>query len=241
MKNLPLLISLFIPTIVFSKTIGIGEYRYGPETSRNMACEFAEDRAKENAIKKYVGEQIQSVISESCQSEECDLRRDTYNSFEGRIKDIFDVKQKTIESKGYTSCIVTVVAEVERVVNTIQLEFSDKSFLLKNGEEITFRGSANETGQLSVFNFYDNKYHKVYTVNIAAKHEEFVIPSSNKNKIVARLSEGEYQSKELVVFLFSKKEVSLKNVYTKTEMKNLISTIPFDQRKVVNHHLSIVQ
>lgn len=240
MKKL-LLISLFIPTIVFSKTIGIGEYRYGPETSKNMACELAEDRARENAIKKYVGEQIESVVSENCQSDECDFRKDTYNYFEGRIKNVSDIKQKTIEHVGYTSCIVTIVAEVEKVVNKIQIEFSEKSFILKNGEEIKFKGSANEVGQLSVFNFYDDKYHKIYTSNIATKYEEFVIPSSNKNRIVARLNHGEQQSKELVMFLFSKKEISLKSVYSKTEMKNLISSIPFDQRKVVSQHLSITQ
>lgn len=240
MKNL-LLISFLIPTLAWSKTIGIGEYMYGPETSKNMACELAEDRARENAIKKYVGEQIESVVIENCQSEECDLKKDTYNTFEGRIKNVFDVKQKTIERVGYTSCIVTMVVEVEKVTNTIQIEFSEKSFLLKNGEEITFKGSANEIGQLSVFNFYNNSYHKIYTINIATKYEDFMIPSSNKNRIVARLTDGEKQSKELVVFLFSKKDVTLKNTYSKTEMKNLISSIPFDQRKVVNRHLSITQ
>ena len=38
------------------EVIGIGEYRYGPDTPQNLACELAEERAKENALSKFVYE-----------------------------------------------------------------------------------------------------------------------------------------------------------------------------------------
>ena len=43
-----LLLSLLV-TNAFAVT-GIGEYRYGPDTTENQACEFAEEKAKEDGL-----------------------------------------------------------------------------------------------------------------------------------------------------------------------------------------------
>ena len=54
-----LLCLLMIPLFANAKeTLGVGEYRYGPDTTQNFACQAAEEKAKEHAITRYVGEQI---------------------------------------------------------------------------------------------------------------------------------------------------------------------------------------
>jgi hypothetical protein len=52
---------------------------------------------------------------------------------------------------------------------------------------------------------------------------------------------GKAQSKELVTFLFSEKDVPFKNEYTTLEMKNLIASIPPKNRKVINRYVNIVR
>ena len=81
------LLASLITTNVFAVT-GIGEYRYGPDTTENLACELAEERAKEDAIIKYVGELIESQMKEECRREECVFHRDTFSEFNGYIKSI---------------------------------------------------------------------------------------------------------------------------------------------------------
>ena len=57
-----ILLASLITTNTFAIT-GIGEYRYGPDTTENFACEMAEERAKEDAILKYSGELIEAQMS----------------------------------------------------------------------------------------------------------------------------------------------------------------------------------
>ena len=149
--------------------------------------------------------------------------------------------EKQIEQSGYTSCIVTVIADVERVKNNITIVFDEDFFHIKENDEVKFKGKVNKVGYLTVFNFYEGIYSKIYTVNIASQTKDFVIPSTNTNKIVARLPDGKSQSKEMVTFLFTENVVDMKSSYNQREMRNLIYSIPYESRKVINRYVNIVK
>lgn len=228
-----------IVTNAFAVT-GIGEYRYGPDTAENLACELAEERAKEDAIIKYVGQSVEAQIKEECMREKCVFHRDTFSELNGYIKSL---TKKEIEKQlfpGYSACVVTIEAEVAGINNTIIFQVDGK-FDVKHEEEMTFKLVSNRPGKIGMFNYYGNKYYKIQEAKFASQRTEIVLPYDKTKKLVAMVPDGQKQSKELVTFLFSEKDIVFKNEYSSLEMKNLIASIPPINRKVINRYVNIVR
>ena len=233
------LLSSLIVTNAFAVT-GIGEYRYGPDTTENLACELAEERAKEDAIIKYVGQSVEAQIKEECMREKCVFHRDTFSELNGYIKSL---TKKEIEKQlfpGYSACVVTIEAEVAGINNTIIFQVDGK-FDVKHEEEMTFKLVSNRAGKVGMFNYHGNKYYKIQEAKFASQRTEIVLPYDKTKKLVAMVPDGQKQSKELVTFLFSEKDIVFKNEYSSLEMKNLIASIPPMNRKVVNRYVNIVK
>jgi hypothetical protein len=93
-------------------TTGVGEYRFGPDTTENMACEIAEDRAQQDALIKFNGQFVEAVIEENCLNGDCRFNQQTFNKVEGYIKKMTAKRQVIIE-QGYKVCVVTINADVE--------------------------------------------------------------------------------------------------------------------------------
>lgn len=233
------LLSSLIVTNAFAVT-GIGEYRYGPDTAENLACELAEERAKEDAIIKYVGQSVEAQIKEECMREKCVFHRDTFSELNGYIKSL---TKKEIEKQlfpGYSACVVTIEAEVAGINNTIIFQVDGK-FDVRHEEEMTFKLVSNRPGKIGMFNYYGNKYYKIQEAKFASQRTEIVLPYDKTKKLVAMVPDGQKQSKELVTFLFSEKDIVFKNEYSSLEMKNLIASIPPINRKVINRYVNIVR
>lgn len=241
MKKLALSLLILASTSHAKEMVGIGEYRFGPDTPTNVACEMAEERAKENAIAKFSGEDIDAVTFADCHNESCDVQRETINRTKGYIKNVLRKTQRTNEMQGYTSCVVTLFTEVEKVKDEIRLKLTDDSYNFKERDEVNFRAVPNKPGYLALYNYYNGVYRIVDYQTVAQPEKEVVIPSSRKRRIVATLPAGELQSKELVVFLYTENWVDLKEVYTQAEYKNMLSKIPPHQRDVVNRYVYIVR
>lgn len=233
------LLSSLIVTNAFAVT-GIGEYRYGPDTAENLACELAEERAKEDAIIKYVGQSVEAQIKEECMREKCVFHRDTFSELNGYIKSL---TKKEIEKQlfpGYSACVVTIEAEVAGINNTIIFQVDGK-FDVRHEEEMTFKLVSNRAGKVGMFNYHGNKYYKIQEAKFASQRTEIMLPYDKTKKLVAMVPDGQKQSKELVTFLFSEKDIVFKNEYSTLEMKNLIASIPPMNRKVVNRYVNIVK
>jgi hypothetical protein len=218
---------------------GVGEYRFGPDTAENFACEVAEIKAKEDALIKSNGEYLDSAIEEVCLSEECRFNRQTYSKIEGNIKSITDIRKSVKVEQGYKTCIVTISANVERFRNTIEFVVDGK-YDLKHGEIVEFVGSSNQEGNLFVFNYYDGKYVRIIQHRIATKWQKYMLPSK-PSVLKAQVPEGQVQSKELLLFLFVTNDVSMKSSYTDNELKSVIAQIPANSRKVITRHINIMR
>ena len=218
---------------------GVGEHRFGPETAENIACEFAEEKAKQDVLIKFNGEYVDAMIEENCQSENCNFNRQTFNKIEGHIKSISDVKRDIVVERGYKVCVVTINADVQKLNNDIKFIIGG-SFNLKDGADITFIGSVNKKGNVYLYNYYDGNYNRVLNTWIATPNSNFVLPSE-PYRMKAQVPNGQVQSKELLLFLFVTNDVNLKDSYTENEMKFVISQIPSNQRKVITRHINILR
>ena len=217
-----------------------GTYYFGPETSENLACSLAEERAKEAAILKKVGEIVELMEVQTCRNEDCETSREFANTLTGAIRKIISRKIEKIIEQGKSSCIVTIQAEVDEVRNQTVFYIQNESFQFKNNENIQFVGVANRKGKLIVFHQSDTVYTKFYETTVNKVGSQFKIPNNGK-KIIAKLPDGKDLSKERLMFLFLEVDIPVKQVYTHNEIQKFVENVPVLQRRVVYHSTQIVR
>ena len=235
MKNL-LLISVLLPSLSMASVIGNGEYFYGPETSENIACSFAEENAREDAIRKYVGELVDASLREECYNEECFTSKDTNNILQGVIKKIENKEVSITTEQGKKVCSVTIKAVVDKVKSNISFHVKEDEGIYKENSEVTFYGISNKIGRIIAFNHVDNQYKKLFEIPVTKTNSEIAMPT-----LIARLENGKRQSQEKMVFVFTDLDIPTKMVYNSFEMRKFIDSIPFSNRSVVNRLTQIVR
>jgi hypothetical protein len=232
-------ISLFVPTLAFASSVGIGEYRFGPDTPQNTACEIAEHRAREDAILQFIGEQIESITMNECRNEDCDFQNQIFSEVKGIIKKVINRQREIIKEQGYENCIVTIEAEVEEIKNTINFQVETKT-TFDAGERVNFTVLSSSYGIVNIFNFHNDVYHRIGNVEIQMVNRETKFPGPN-HQMIAKLPEGTFKSKELMAFVFTKDKVKMKDNYTANEMRNVLSSIDPLKRRVVFRYVTIVR
>lgn len=238
MKKL-LLISILIPSISFASVKGIGEYFYGPDTSDNLACSFAEDKAKESAIQNYSGQLIESNIDEVCLTDWCSYVKETNTNTTGIIKSILNKKvHKTVE-EGQKVCTVEIDALVQQIQKNLVFDVKPFSNIVKENDEVIFFVIVNKPGKFLLFNYYEGNYHKLYELDNLMVNEQFIVPS--KNKLYAVLPKDKLTSKEKLVFVYLTVDISVKKVYNDFEMKKFIGSVPVEKRSTINRFVQIVR
>ena len=216
---------------------GTGEYSFGPDTAENVACRLAEEKAKQNAIANFVGEIIEAAQNENCKNEKCTMLSTLYTEVSGEIKTIYKKDKQVYPDKNRQVCEVDIVAEVEKITSTIKFRVEGKN-QFKVGDRFVFQAVSGLTGTIGVFNLVDKQYQLVYTDKVLEINKQIQIPST-KYKMQAELPNGKSHSNELLVFLFTDKNLTFKSRYSTIEFDSLIKDIPFSSRKIVNHHVSI--
>jgi uncharacterized protein YbcV (DUF1398 family) len=216
---------------------GTGEYSFGPDTAENVACRLAEEKAKQNAIANFVGELIEAAQNENCKDEKCTVLSTLYTEVSGEIKTILKKDKQVYPDRNRQVCEVDVVANVEKITNIMKFHVDGKNDF-KQGERFVFKAVSGITGTVGVFNLVDKQYQLVYTDKVLEINKEVQIPSE-RYKMQAELPIGKSHSNELLVFLFTDKNLTFKNRYSTMEFEALVKDIPFSSRKVINHHVSI--
>ncbi len=216
---------------------GTGEYSFGPDTAENVACRLAEEKAKQNAIANFVGEMIEAAQNESCKDEKCTTLSTLYTEVSGEIKTIYKKDKQVYPDRNRQVCEVDIVAEVEKITSIIKFHVDGKN-QLKAGERFVFQAVSGITGTVGVFNLVDKEYQMVYTDKVLEINKQIQIPSA-RYKMQAELPLGKSHSNELLVFLITDKNLTFKSRYSTMEFEALIKNIPFSNRKIINHHVSI--
>jgi len=237
---------LLIPLLVSSMfanaqvVTGVGEYRYGPDTSEESACIIAEQMAKEDAIAKVVGEEVATVSFEQCENENCVLQKDTIVDRKGYIKELLHNEVATNKGIGFHSCTASIRADVQMDENPIQLKLYNTDYRYSEGDEIIIKGFVDRPGTLLIYTYSNGIYSLVYGEKFAQYNYDFVLPST-QNRMVALLPDGELTSKELMMVLFTNSNRDFRLKYNKAEMETLLNSIPFEKRKVINNYIYIMK
>ncbi len=222
------------------EVIGVGEFRFGPDTPRNIACKMAEDRAKQDAISRFSGEAIEYVSNETCKNDKCEIQKESISQIRGYIHSTYRRSEQTVEALGYTACYVLIGVNIYPTVNPINLTLNE-FYMFKHGQELVINGVSNRKGNLAVYHFYDGVYYRLYTHKIASAGVEFVLPSGNGERVYMRLKADQQSSKEMITFLFSETDVNYKMKMTELEFKNFVENIPAQNRKVINRYVFTVR
>lgn len=216
---------------------GTGEYSFGPDTAENVACRLAEEKAKQNAIANFVGEMIEAAQNENCKDEKCTTLSTLYTEVSGEIKTIYKKDKQVYPNRDRQVCEVDIEVDVQKITNSMKFHIEGKNHF-KAGERFVFQAVSGVAGTIGVFNLVDKEYQMVYTDRMLDVNKQVQIPSS-KYKLQAELPQGKNYSNELLVFLITDKNLTFKNKYSTMEFEALVKDIPFNSRKIVNHHVSI--
>ena len=216
---------------------GTGEYSFGPDTAENVACRLAEEKAKQNAIANFVGELIEAAQNENCKDEKCTMLSTLYTEVSGEIKTIYKKDKQVYPNKDRQVCEVDIDVDVQKIVSSMKFHVEGKN-QFKVGERFVFQAVSGLTGTIGIFNLVDKQYQLVYTDKVLEINKQIQSPSE-RYKMQAELPNGKSHSNELLVFLFTDKNLTFKSRYSTMEFDSLIKDIPFSSRKIVNHHVSI--
>jgi len=217
---------------------GEGEYRFGPETAENVACQIARDRAEENAIANFVGEYIEHSTDEVCKDNHCTQYKQFYSETYGQIRSITNVKRMVAPDRNASVCIVSLNAEVKKIDNYIRLSVKGKN-QFKSGEKFNFGMVSNYQGNYAVFSFVNDTYTLVANNKVVEVMKEIRVPAVGKFE--AYIEPNVYQSNELMVVLFTRDELTYQPRYSKIEFEHMVKQIDFTRRKPVNHQINIVR
>jgi len=171
------------------------EYLYGPETSKNDACNLALGKAKMRALANVLGESVSAEELLSCKGSagkisdyRCDLNQITWSQIDGDIKKTINEKSYVEERGDASACIADVEIEV-----IIPKEKPDPNFLLKAdfkqinvrvGDDLNLDIELSLPGYFAVFNWLPHDSNSV--VRIIPENEDTsqsnVFLSSEKSK-----------------------------------------------------------
>ena len=219
---------------------GTGEYFYGPDTAENIACQIAEEYAQTDAIRNFLGEEYESNTSEVCYNTECILSRDTVSTVNGTIKKVNKKQSEKIIEQGKIICRVTIDAEVEKITNNIYFNVWTDQPYFKHGEPVKYMVTANKVGTVHIFNYHGNRYYNIFQKKITQTGLELELLEKNQ-KLIAKIQEGKYVSKEKMVFVFTDLDIKPKPMYNDIEMNNFIRSIPIDRKRIISRVAQIVR
>jgi hypothetical protein len=139
-----------------------GEFFYGPDTSEKQACEAAEQRAKQEALRLVLGERFSSSEQLSCKDGAAgvDNTQCVYNTFrwteiEGDIKQATRLGQQVDKQMGSSRCTVNmrIVVDVPKLQPDPSFDFQVKlnSLRLRAKETVSFQIQPSATMHMAVF------------------------------------------------------------------------------------------
>lgn len=217
--------------------VGVGEYRYGPDTSESFACLVAEERAKEDLIVKTIGERIEAVTEQRCKNEDCKTELQTFRSIDGEIASIKDKKVEQSTELGARVCRVTIDGSVKENRSTVTLTILTPLDFKHNDQFFINVVSNFGGGELLVFNFHNDKYTKIYQGRVTGAYHDNRIP--NKGTFKAVLPLDEVQSREKLLFVHVLDIISVKSEYSIVEMRAFLSSISTQRRGISSRFITV--
>ena len=233
-------IAFAVVSTAYGKQVdGTGEFRFGPETAQNVACDIAEQKAKENAIANFVGEYIEHQTNQICKDEQCTEFRTLFSETSGKVKNVINKNVLVAPERGYSVCIVDLKAEIEKITNTIRFTLEGRT-QFKHGDRFTLTAISNRVATYTLFSVTDDSYQKIYSDQIFESEKQFQIPNPTQ-KLETFLLVGVSNQTEKIVVFFTTNDLTTNGHYSRMEFNQMVNSIPFDERRVVLYPINIVR
>lgn len=242
-----------------------GERLFGPELSETEACQIAERKAKDSALKNVTGEHLSSedlmVCKEAGGDASCDLNQFTWSVIDGEIKGVRAKKVRTEAGvSGYRKCIVTMEVDVG-----IPKGQSDPGFdmgvilnasVYRDGDLLKVTIEPNTPMYVSIFQWlpYDNSPRQVGKIfpNPYDTQNQFTGPASVPTTKGGALYDLEVRfpthvaaEKRLVdeylMVVGTRTPVSFRNAYTLEEFNARLLEIPRAESRRVKRAYAVVR
>ncbi len=242
-----------------------GTYLFGPEMSENDACQKAERRAKEKALKEVTGEKISSednmVCSEMKDNAECSLNRFTWSTIDGLIRKTRNKEVNIVSSVGgYKECRVSM--DVDVGVGTgapdpgfdISVRLNRSTF--RDGESLRISLSPTQPMYVSIFQYlpYDKAERQVTRIfpNIFDEASLFDKPGtvptpegSRKYDMRIGFPKGLNQARDLVdeylMVVGTRNSITFRDTYSLEEFNSILLEIPLRDRRIERKAYNVVR
>lgn len=220
-------------------TMGIGEFAFGPNISENAACDEAETRAKIDAIRKVIGENLSANVSNQCVNTNCIYKSDITKLTDAHLKS-YTITEKKISNVAYgKSCKVKIEARVSERRPYADMTI-DGRFFYKDGDPMKFVINTTDRGHLYVFSIEGKKATRLFpnqwSINSEVVNSGFVLPTSEYT-MIAKASRFD----ETLVFVLSKDRINFLDHYKTDELNDTLQSLPVNRRKIIRHNLVIEQ
>lgn len=240
-------------------------YNFGPEMSQREACQKAERRAKEKALKSISGEKISSednmVCSEKEDTADCSLNRFTWSTIDGLIKGTRNKQETSGAGIGeYKQCTVTLEVDIGVAEGNpdpsfdLQVKLNRRTF--RHGEALKINLNPTQTMHINVFQYlpYMDAEKQVSRIfpNAFDKKQLFqkagTVPTregSQQYDMTVGFPEGTKGSKNLVdeylMVLGTKKPIKFRGEYSLEEFNARLLEIPRQDRRIVRRAYNVVR
>lgn len=235
------------------------QYHFGPDMSRNQACENAREAAKLKAIAMVTGESVSFDQQMHCSQnaltandKKCEINRNTWMLVEGRVNKSEVVSEVVKSSQGTQYCAVSMVVDVVTPSIThdasfdLRLDLNRQSF--RPGESLVMNIQPTASMFISVFNWrpawtkdnvvklfpndHDAKSHITQPVQIPSA--SLKTPYRFELEWLAPAGYDKALMSEWVMVVATKQPMNWLPVYDMQRFKEKLLEIPADQRRVVH-------
>lgn len=210
---------------------GMGE---ATAKTRIQACAIAENLALKNALINYNERQYTAVEQLVCVDDYCDFIKEVDSSTSGTIRSIVD-RDRRVKDK---TCFMEVKVEIEPAVQ-LPATVDSKRFY-QEGEEISIDVDTRTPLYLHIFNLYGKEVDLIFPSrynNDSLIDDRFKYPSDDIK--VTATTAGKKESKETLLFLFTKQRQIVDPEITQDQLKTLLESIPVTEKRLIRHTIVI--
>jgi len=244
---------------VFAIPIDVkADFYFGPDISRNQACDNARETAKSKAIAMVTGEKVSFEQQLQCfqnprkgEERKCEINQNSSVLVEGRIGKSETISETVKTVPGAQVCTVLMVVDVvppsveSDPSFDLQLELNRTNF--RQGDSLSIRVSPTAPMFIHIFN-WRSAFNKENVVKIFPNDIDKDNYITKSISIPAKNGEAKYSLEmdwdaptgydkdalnESIIVVASKKPIPWLSVYDIQRFKEKLMEIPLNQRRVV--------
>lgn len=266
MKALLALLCLLLPAPAAAEWVpATGSYLFPPIMPETEACQFAEERARAEAIRKVTGETLMSEDTLRCAEEgdeaHCSRNSAVWSTIEGYIAETRGRSERTIAGiAGHRQCIVSFEADVRAATGRpdpgFDLGVSLSQPVLRDGENLVISLTPSRPMAVQIFQWLPYRRGEQSVIRIfpnALDSAELIrkpvtIPSKDAARrydLMVSFPEAMPPARRMVdeylIAIATYEPLTLRETYSLDDFRRLLAELPRDRSRIVRRAYNIVR